>query len=198
MSPAAAVGAQVGVAVAAFASTNLDNLALLVALCADRRLRPRNIAFGQGLGMGVLVLASLAGAAGAFAAPPRWAGWLGLVPLALGVRGLVTLGAPSNRAGPRLEAAGERDRAQVIATAALTLAAGGDNLGVYIPLFAAGLSEIPIYVAVFAVMTPAWFRLAQWLADRPWKLVRIGVLGRVVQPVVLTGLGLRMLAGALS
>lgn len=176
----------------------MDNLALLVALCADRRLTARNIAFGQGLGMSVLVLVSLAGAFGAFAAPPRLAGWLGLVPLALGVRGLVTLGAPSDGLGLRLKAAGERERAQVIATAALTVAAGGDNLGVYIPLFAAGRSEIPLYLVLFAAMTLAWLRLARWLAHRPWKRVRLGVLGWAVQPAVLTGLGLRMLASALT
>lgn len=85
-----------------------------------------------------------------------------------------------------------------MATAALTLAAGGDNLGVYVPMFAAARSKVPLYVAVFAIMTIAWFRLAQWLAGRPWKLASLGVLGRAVQPAVLTGLGLRMLAGALT
>lgn len=198
MSPVAAVSAQIGVAAAAFASTNVDNLALLVALCAGRRLRLRNIALGQGLGMAVLVLASLVGAAGAFAAPPRWAGWLGLVPLALGVRGFVTLAAPGRRLGPRLDVTGERARAQVIATAGLTVAAGGDNLGVYIPLFASARSEVPLYVAVFGVLTLAWFRLAQWLADGRWSLARIGALGGAVSPVVLTALGLRMLASALT
>jgi cadmium resistance protein CadD (predicted permease) len=43
----------------------------------------------------------------------------------------------------------------VFAVAAVTVANGGDNLALYIPVFASSLQAIPIYVRTFAVMTGA-------------------------------------------
>ncbi|MFL5538288.1 MAG: cadmium resistance protein, partial [Longimicrobiaceae bacterium] len=47
-----------GLAVAVFVSTNIDDIFLLSAFFADGHLRPRSIVAGQFLGIGVLVAAS--------------------------------------------------------------------------------------------------------------------------------------------
>ena len=52
--------ATIGVAFAAFVSTNIDNGVVLLAFFAERRVRPRDIAIGQYLGIGVLIVAALA------------------------------------------------------------------------------------------------------------------------------------------
>jgi cadmium resistance protein CadD (predicted permease) len=80
--------------------------------------------------------------------------------------------------------------------AVVTVANGADNLSVYIPMFAADISWLPLYVATFAVMTALWSALA-------WRLVRNRALGALLQrwghlllPVVLIALGLNILWGA--
>lgn len=71
-------------AVAAFISTNLDDLLLLASLLVDAEFSPGSIVFGQFIGMSVLVLASLAGALLALNIPRGWPALLGIVPLILG------------------------------------------------------------------------------------------------------------------
>lgn len=195
---AAGWGAQVGIGAAAFATTNLDGLLLLMALYAHGGFGRRSIAFGQAVGMAVLVMASLAAAAGASLAPVRWAPWLGLAPLALGVRGLLTASPAASGGAPSLEAAGSGGAGGTFAVAGLTVAAGGDNLGVYIPLFANAPGDVPLYVAVFAVMTAAWLWLARQLAASARGRERIGACARIALPLVLTALGARLLAGAVA
>ena len=78
----------VGVAVALFAATNVDDLFLLVAFFADPRRRPGAIVAGQSLGIAVLVAASLAASLVSRVLPAPWVGLLGLVPLARGIAGL--------------------------------------------------------------------------------------------------------------
>ncbi len=126
----------IALGVAAFAATNLDDSLLLLLFFSDRRYRARHVFLGQALGIGALVLLSLAGAALALALPARWIGLLGLLPVALGLKQLLArrrepAGEP---AAPPPAAAGWRRTAAV---AGVAVANGGDNVGVYVPLFAA-------------------------------------------------------------
>jgi cadmium resistance protein CadD (predicted permease) len=79
--------------------------------------------------------------------------------------------------------------------AAVTLANGGDNLGVYIPLFAREPSHIPLYAAVFAVMTALWCHAGYRLVHHSALGNHIRRHGRAVMPVVLIALGLWILSG---
>ena len=75
----------IGLMAAAFAATNLDNLLLLVALFGDRAFRSRDILLGY---CGAAVLVAAVGytvAKGAEFAPTGALGWLGVVPLGLGL-----------------------------------------------------------------------------------------------------------------
>ena len=76
-----------------FAGTNVDDLLVLTVLFlaarASGRPRPWQIWAGQYAGIGVLVLVSVLAALGLTLVPDRWVGLLGLVPIALGVRGLI-------------------------------------------------------------------------------------------------------------
>jgi cadmium resistance protein CadD (predicted permease) len=192
---AAGLGAQVGIGAMAFASTNLDGLLLLMALHAHGGFSRRAIALGQSVGMGVLVLASLAGAAGASLAPVHWTPWLGLCPLALGVRALF---APATGPAGLGDASGPGGAGRMLTVAGLTAAAGGDNLGAYIPLFASTPGAIPLYLAVFALLTAVWILLARRLAASVLGRARIGLCARVILPLALTALGLRTLAGGIA
>ena len=166
---AAGLGADLGVAAAAFVGTNVDNCVVTMAMVAGAPLeRAHRIAAGQVFGFAVLVVVSAAAAAVLFEFSTAVVGLLGLVPLAIGVRGLVGLvrahpdaeidvepaGGGRRRRPWRGGTRGERRAVGRSFTAAVlvTVAAGGDNLAVYIPLFrVGGATRVGAVVAVFVV-----------------------------------------------
>lgn len=183
-----------------FALTDVDDLVLLIAFFADPRLRARAVVGGQYLGIAALTAVSALAAWAAIAIPPGWTALLGAIPLALGLFHLWKLrgGVDDDHDEPadaeRLMET--RMHSQVLGVAVVTVANGADNLSVYIPMFAADISWLPLYVATFAVMTALWCALA-------WRLVRNRALGALLQrwghlllPVVLIALGLNILWGA--
>ena len=193
--------ALLGVAGAVFVSTNLDDLVLLAVFFADPRMRPRAVVAGQFLGIGALTAASAAAAMLALAVPPGYVALLGLVPLALGARLLWARrnGAEEDDADEAREAEARlerRARSQALAVAGVTIANGGDNLGVYIPLFAQSPATIPVYAAVFAALTAAWCWLGYRLVRHPMIGERARRIGHAALPYVLLALGIWILAGA--
>ena len=197
--------AVLGVAVVVFASTNVDDVFLLAAFFADPHLRPRTVVAGQFLGIGALVTASAAAALAALAVPEGYPALLGAVPLALGLRKLWALrrdaasgeGEPDAADLRAAEQQAERwTRSQVLAVAGVTVANGGDNLGVYIPLFAREPGLIPLYAGAFAAMTALWCFAGYRLVQNRVAGTHIRRYGHVALPVVLIALGLWILSGA--
>ena len=80
-----------------------------------------------------------------------------------------------------------------VCSSAVTIANGGDNLGVYIPLLARNPELVWLYAAVFAVMTGLWCLLAYRLIQHRVIGERVRRYGHVVLPFVLIGLGLWIL-----
>jgi cadmium resistance protein CadD (predicted permease) len=188
----------IGVGAVVFASTNVDDIVLLSLFFADPELRPRDIVAGQLLGIGALVAASAAAGALGSVVPEGVVALLGLVPLALGLRKLWELRATDADAADA-DAADEIERrpgVRALAVAAVTVANGGDNLGVYIPLFAREPAHVPGYAAVFGAMTLLWCLAGYALVRNPVFGPRVRRFGRVVMPLVLVALGLWILAGA--
>jgi cadmium resistance protein CadD (predicted permease) len=191
----------VGLGVVVFASTNIDDVVLLSLFFADHRFRARSVVLGQFLGIGALVLASSICALAAVVVPEGFASFLGVIPLVLGVWKLRSIRrgrGDADEDDPLEEeerAAAQRHRSQVLSVALVTVANGADNLGMYVPLFAEQPSAIPLYAAVFAVMTGIWCFSGHALVDN--RPVRDGVrrYGQVVLPFVLIGLGVHVLSG---
>ena len=191
---------QLGLATVVFVSTNFDDLFLLAALFADPRLRARNIVAGQYLGVGVLVVVSAAAGLAALTIPEGWTALLGIAPLFLGLRGLPDVfrrAEPEESEEPNLPLTGWRRSAQLLSVASVTIANGGDNLGVYVPLFASEPQSIPLYAAVFAVLIAVWCAAGYLLINNPWIGNPIRRYGHRALPLVLIALGLYILSGAL-
>jgi cadmium resistance protein CadD (predicted permease) len=193
----------IGISTTVFVSTNIDDIFLLAAFFADPHLRPRAVVAGQFLGIGVLVLGSILASVAALAIPEGYTALLGVVPLILGVRKLrelIRARGTSETEEERAEAAEQkmerRTHSQVLAVAGVTVANGGDNLGVYIPLFASDPRAIPGHVVVFAIMTALWCLAGHSLVKNRLLGEHIRRYGHLVLPFVLIGLGLYILAGA--
>lgn len=109
----------------ALVMTNLDNLALMVALLA--RLPARKVAGAYALALGIILILALLVAEGAQAFP-RYVGYLGVVPILLGLRELL------RRHG---EAPATAERASTFVALVLTfLSVSTDSLSVLAPLLA--------------------------------------------------------------
>jgi cadmium resistance protein CadD (predicted permease) len=207
---AAGLWADVGVAVAAFAGTNVDNTVVTAALVAGAPLeRAHRIAAGQVVGFATLVCIAAAAAAVLFEFSPAQVGLLGLVPLAIGLRGLIGLRRHRRPVGP--DAASPRRRRRRVseravgrsltAAALVTLAAGGDNLAVYIPLFREGGATRLATIAVVFVAGEVVVTAAVLGAGRhPRARAVVTGLGEVAVPLLLCGVGVLVLlsAGTLS
>jgi len=77
----------------------------------------------------------------------------------------------------------------------VTFSNGGDNIGVYTPLFAKynAASQITALAAIFMAMTAIWCIAAYYLVNHPLVASKIGRIGHIILPFVLIGLGIYIL-----
>jgi cadmium resistance protein CadD (predicted permease) len=179
--------------IALFASTNIDDLFVLLGLFSDPRYRRSDVVLGQYAGIAILFGVSVAASLISLALAPEYVGLLGLAPIAIGLKRLLELrGGGAEEAG---EAAGSG--ANIVAVASVTVANGGDNIGIYTPLFAIRpAGDIAIVAIVFVAMTAAWLFAAYRLTVHPRLGAPIRRYGPQVVPFVLIGLGIMILAEA--
>ncbi|QKV76718.1 cadmium resistance transporter [Amycolatopsis sp. Hca4] len=180
-----------GRAAAMFAVTNVDDLVLLAVFfgqAAGRRGALKVVA-GQFLGFAGILAVSVAGALGAGLLPDGAVRWLGVLPILLGIRAAWQAWRQDDDEPPPV--------AGVAGIAMVCFANGGDNVGVYVPAFAAsGPAGLAGYVVVFLAGVAAWCAVGRFLATRPAVARVLGRWGHVVLPVVLVALGVLILTGA--
>ena len=176
-----------------FASTNIDDLLLLVGYFSDRSFSPRHVIAGQILGMTAIVAISLTAATAALLISPAHVGLLGVAPIAVGIMRLLRLG--------KSEEEREPIGAGVLQVAAITIVNGGDNVAAYTPIFASQQpQEITTTIAIFGALTVLWCFAAWWLVRHTVLGKPLRRYGHVVLPFVLIGLGLLVLyrSGAIN
>ena len=181
-----------------FAATNIDDTFVLLGFFADPKYRAHRVVIGQYLGIATLVAISLLAALIALVIPPAYVGLLGLLPIAIGARKLIDLWGGRDRKEEELERhPASAARGQVLAVAAVTIANGGDNIGVYTPVFAvrSGI-ETAVIIAVFVLMTAMWCAIAHWLVHHRTIGAPIRKYGHLILPPLLIGLGLSVLLEA--
>jgi len=178
------------VTIATFAGTTLDNLLMLVVLRLAGVPR-RDLTAGFLLGSTVTLALCAAGTGLASVLPMHRIGLLGLVPLTLGVVGLV---AAFSRRAPAPEPAG-RGSSGVAGIASTQVASSFDTLAAFLPLFADTIRPQGIVIALgFALMTLAWLAVSGWLASSQGAAAMIRPFERFVRPAVLVLVGLYILA----
>lgn len=179
-----------------FISTNIDDIFVLMLFFAqeDQPGRKRQITLGQYLGIGTLVLISMAGAGLLQLVGQRCIGLLGFVPIALGIREWIAWRKNSSTDDEETEHS-ESGSSLVISVMLISIANGADNLGVYIPLFAGySFGQMLVVLAVFTVLVALWCLLAQRITSLPLLRTAIQKYRHLVVPLVFVALGLYILA----
>ena len=183
-------------AIGLFAATNIDDiivLSLFFARGAGQRGTTARILAGQYLGFaGILVAAILVTTgAGAFL-PPAAIPYFGLIPLGLGLWAAWEAWRGDGDVDDEAKVAGKK--VGVGAVAGVTFANGGDNIGVYTPVF---LSVEPLavvaYCVIFLALVAILVALAKFVATRPPIAEVLERFEHILFPIVLIGLGIVIL-----
>ncbi|MGG6295074.1 cadmium resistance transporter [Leptolyngbya sp. AN02str] len=195
----------------ATATTFDDNIYLTLFFGrVNQTFRPRHIVVGEFVGFTALVGVSLVGFLGGLVVSHMWIGLLGFLPIAIGVNTLLSRdendGETIQDTSPNLSRRCSypcRSKATVWKTicepqtyrvAAVTIANGGNNIGIYIPLFAS--STLPNLVLTLSVCYTAiglWCLLSYSIVRRPAIAFIMARYVRKVVPFVLMWIGFSIL-----
>ena len=193
-----------------FAATNIDDIVILMLFYAQVNVtfRSSHIVAGQYLGFTALIIASLPGFFGGLIVPRPWIGLLGLLPIAIGIKQLVSR---QEDADTEVQAvttdfeqfSNSKSAVAILASvlnpqtykvAAVTIANGGDNIGIYVPLFASSdLTSLGVILSMFFLLIGVWCYVAYRLTSLPAIANVLTRYGKALVPFVLIGLGIFIL-----
>lgn len=201
---------KIGLAVAV-ATTFDDNIYLTGFFSeVNRSLRPLHIVIGELVGFSVLVTVSMTGFIMGLVISPIWIGLLGILPIFIGVRNLLSLNRDnseetkaknlkSNRAlhgfdSRKLTLHQVLKDKQTYNISAVTISNGGNNLGIYIPLFANSTwQQLLVIITICYLAVFVWLFLSYNLTRQPGIAVVLSRYASKLFPFVLMWLGLRII-----
>jgi cadmium resistance protein CadD (predicted permease) len=203
----------IAIGISAFVATNIDDIFVLMmffssSYSSSMTFPARQIVLGQYIGIGLLIAISALGSLISLIVSPYIIGLLGIVPIAIGTSRLVQIIIKGDRASapPSMDAVKESNNRRrrnkhylpFLAVAAVTFSNGGDNIGVYTPVFAQynSIGQVTTLIVVFMLITAVWCIAAFYFVNHPLIASRIRRIGHVVMPFVLIGLGIYILAQA--
>lgn len=174
------------VSAAAFLSTNIDDIFLLTLLFSAGNMRKSYIYAGHFLGIMILGVLSYLGAYGLTALFEKYVFLLGLVPIFLGIKAIFDKNDDEN-----ISIGGG-----VLSVILLTVSSGGDNVGVYIPIFAR-MDAVHFITAlvIFGTMSVMWCFIAQRLSALPALRRFIEKYKGIIVPVIFILLGIFIIFG---
>jgi cadmium resistance transport/sequestration family protein len=185
----------------AFMATNVDDIIILMLFFSQTNssFRRQHVVAGQYLGFIALVIASLPGFFGGLMIPPAWIGLLGILPIAIGISSLIN----HQEDEPEIQTISDFSTTksllvaiapQTYKVAAVTFANGGDNIGIYVPLFASSnLAELAVICLTFLVLIGIWCYVAYRLTRHKAIAQILTEYGKRIVPFVLIGLGIFIL-----
>lgn len=206
-----------------FASTNIDDIFILTLFFSqiNNDMKIKHIVIGQYLGIGLLTIISIIGALGVSVAPSEYVGFLGLVPIYLGVKAYFDYKKENKdnedvsnqelqndtnirsieleettyiQEKHRLNFAKSFINSSVIKVFSLTLANGADNIGIYVPLFTSmNLMGIIITVIIFMLLIALWCFIALKLSERSLVQKNIEKYKHIFVPIIFICLGVFIL-----
>ncbi|USK33136.1 cadmium resistance transporter [Bacillus sp. F19] len=147
--------------------------------------------------------------------PKVWIGLLGLVPMYFGIKMLVeqwrNTGSASDEAKEQDIQLNEDEKNNTkrlsflygflspysVKVASITVANGGDNIGIYVPFFATSSStQILIIIIVFAVLVAVWCYAGYKIAQNPLVSNVLERYGHIFIPFVFISLGVHIITSS--
>jgi cadmium resistance transport/sequestration family protein len=189
--------------VTSFVATNLDDLIVLMLFFSrlNPNFRPPHLILGQYLGFTLIILASSVGLLFGLLISKQWIGLLGFVPLIIGIKQLFN---PENQediqevalafTSPKRRSLLAPIPSQTYQVAAVTVANGGDNIGIYVSFFANNSPlHVLIILVIFYLMVGIWCALAYFLVNYPKIAKILTKYGHKISPFVYIILGIYIL-----
>lgn len=194
-------------ALALFVATNIDHLALLALWFVHGQNRPgttARICAGQYVGFGVILAVTVVlSAISGLVIPQEYLRFLGLIPLALGIKAAIgeireRLSAEEDDDEDEGEAQLKGKKVSVGAVALVTMANGGDEVAAYLPVFALSTWwQIALFCAVFLALAGVLLALARFITGRMGLAEVLERFEAIIFPSVLILLGVLILADLL-
>jgi cadmium resistance transport/sequestration family protein len=184
------------IAIMGFVATNLDDLFVLMIFFAHPDYNNTQIIVGQYIGISSLILMSTLGYFFKFIIPTAWIGLLGIFPIIVGLKNLLELrkNNANNDTFPKNKNKSFISRfinSSVFSVAIVSFINGGDNIGVYVPLFATlDLYQLYFVILIFLIMIGVWCIISHRLVNNRRLGGRIREYGRLILPFVLILIGI--------
>jgi len=179
-------------AIVAFAATNIDDIFVLTLFFAQKNLRRWHVVAGQYLGLAGLIAIGLVGYFARLFVPKTWIGLLGLAPIAIGIKKLIEW-----KRGKESDTERQAGSASLFTVAAVTFANGGDNIGIYVPLFAnSDAPALLVTLVTFATLIAVWCVVGHYLGNHPAVKRIVDRYGHILVPFVLIGLGIYIIVAS--
>ncbi len=189
----------VPIAVGAFVATNLDNLALLAAFLMRYRHRTFSVATAYMASVLILGLAGYGVSHAAEIVPVEYLAWLGLVPISLGIAGVVNLLRENSSADDTREVALGGGRAAFLATVTSQLGNGADTILTFGALFADSNPAADTLIAITIVAMAVIFLVgARYAVGHPALRKSIENHAHRITPFILIIVGAYILADTVS
>lgn len=184
-------------AIGLFIVTNIDDIIVLSLFFARGAGRPgttAKILAGQYLGfVGILAAALMVTLGARWALPEEAIPYFGLIPLALGLWAAWEV---YRGEGDDDDAAVSGKSVAVATVAGVTFANGGDNIGVYVPVFLnISTPAVIAFCIVFLVLVAVLVAMAKFVATRRPIAEVLERWEHILFPIVLIGLGVAILVG---
>lgn len=188
-------------AVAVFIATNLDDLFVLMIFFSNKEFKVRQVVLGQYVGVMALITISALSYFLKLVIPVNWIGLLGILPIIIGLKKLkdlkdsrdISTNYNINEENNGFFSKFRNSKSFLVALVSFTN--GGDNIGIYIPLFASiGLQQMLVVISIFLVMILAWCYISFNLVKNSILGDKIKKYGHIILPFVLIFLGITILA----
>lgn len=185
-------------AVATFIATGIDEIVVLTILFVHYKESNsvRDIYIGQLISMVVLLAVSLLAVFGVTTIPREWIGILGFVPLALGIKVLLTGDTESDDEYEEKDLIKKTKKFNnlILAVAMIAIAGGAEELSIYIPYLASlKTKDLITTLIIFILLVPIWCAVCRRLSSVKRVRERIEKFERIIVPIVFIGLGIFVL-----
>lgn len=188
-------------AVTMFIATNLDDLFVLMIFFSNKEFKVKQIVLGQYLGVLALIAISALSYFLKLVIPVNWIGILGILPIIIGIKNLkdlkdkkeISTNYDINSKNESFFSKFKNSKSFLVALVSFTN--GGDNIGVYVPLFASiDPQQMLVVISVFLVMIGAWCYISFNLVENSILGDKIKKYGHIILPFVLIFIGITILA----